>query len=80
MTMYGLLFDPVEFTDTSIAAKVLQELTCRQCANSFRRCSLAKPGWFCKVRRSKKTLHGELRIKTNQPACILFTNKNKSKQ
>lgn len=79
MTMDGLLFDPTEYIDTNIAADVLKDLTCRQCANSFRRCTLAKPGWFCKVRFSKKTLHGELRIKTNQPACILFTKKNDTK-
>ena len=77
--MDGLLFDPVEFTDANIAAEVLKELTCRQCANSFRRSTLAKPGWFCKVRCSKKTMYGELKVKNNQPACILFTHKDNAK-
>lgn len=77
--MDGLLFNPSEYIDTSIAASVLENLTCKQCANCFRRSTLAKPGYFCKVRFSKKTLHGELKVKTNQPACIRFTNKNNAK-
>ena len=77
--MQETLFPIEDYTDANIAAEVLKELTCRQCANSFRRSTLAKPGWFCKVRRSKKTQYGELRIKTNQPACILFTQKDNAK-
>ena len=77
--MQETLFPIEEYTDTSIATKVLDNLTCRQCANCFRRSTLAKPGYFCKVRLSKKTLHGELRVKTNQPACIRFTNKDNAK-
>lgn len=77
--MDGLLFNPSEYIDTSIAASVLENLTCKQCANCFRRSTLAKPGYFCKVRLSKKTLHGELRVKTNQPACIRFNNKDNAK-
>ena len=77
--MDGLLFDTIEYIDPNIAADVLKDLTCRQCGHSFRRSTLAKPGWFCKVRSSKKTEHGELRVKTNQPACILFTHKDNEK-
>lgn len=77
--MTGLLFDPMEYVDTTVAAKVLENLTCRECANCFRRSTLAKPGYFCKVRSSKKTLHGELKVKTNQPACIKFTSKDNAK-
>lgn len=73
--MDGLLFDPTAYIDTNIAAVVLKDLTCRQCANGFRCSTLAKLGWFCKKRSSKKTLNGYLRIKLNQPACILFTKK-----
>lgn len=73
--MDGLLFDPTDYIDTGIAASVLENLTCRQCANCFRRSTLAKPGYFCKARSSKKTLYGELKVKTNQPACIRFTQK-----
>lgn len=77
--MDGLLFDPTDYIDTSIAASVLENLTCRQCANCFRRSTLAKPGYFCKVRSSKKTMHGELKVKTNQPARIRFTQKTNPK-
>ena len=77
--MDGLLFDQTEYIDANIAADVLKDLTCKQCGNSFRRSTLAKPGWFCKVRPSKKTEYGELRVKTNQPACILFTHKDNAK-
>lgn len=77
--MDGLLFDPIEYTDTNIAADVLKDLTCRQCANNFRCSTLAEPGYFCKQRFSKKTNNGHLRIKLNQPACILFTHKDNGK-
>ena len=77
--MDGLLFDPIEYIDTNIAAMVLKDLTCRQCGNSFRCSTFAEPGWFCKERKSEKTQNGHLRVKTNQPACILFTHKDNAK-
>lgn len=73
--MDGLLFNTTEYIDTNIAAVVLKDLTCRQRANGFRCSTLAEPGWFCKERFSNKTRNGKLRIKLNQPACILFTKK-----
>lgn len=76
--MQETLFPIEDYIDTAIAANVLKELTCRQCANSFRHYTLARPGWFCKVRRSNKAQSGELRVKTNQPACILFTHKDRT--
>ena len=77
--MQETLFPIEDFTVTGIAAKVLKELTCRQCADSFRCSTLAEPGWFCEKRFSKKTMNGHLRIKLNQPACILFTHKDNAK-
>lgn len=77
--MDGLLFDTIEYIDTNIAANVLKDLTCRQCAGSFRCSTLAEPGWFCKEHLSNKTRNGHLRIKLNQPACILFTPKDNEK-
>ena len=79
IAMQETLFPIEDFTDTGIAAKVLKELTCRQCADSFRCSTLAEPGWFCEKRFSKKTMNGHLRIKLNQPACILFTHKDNAK-
>lgn len=77
--MDGLLFDPTEYTDTGIAAGVLKEATCRKCTNSYRGTVLSKPAWYCKVRKSEKTFSGQLKVKTNQPACILITNKDNKK-
>lgn len=77
--MQETLFPIEDYTDTGIAAEVFKELTCRQCGNSFRCHTLAEPGWFCKVRKSEKTKNGLLRVKTNQPACILFTHKDNAK-
>lgn len=79
IAMQETLFPIEDFTDTGIAAKVLKEQTCRQCGNSFRCSTLAEPGWFCKERKSEKTQNGHLRVKTNQPACILFTHKDNAK-
>lgn len=77
--MDGLLFDTIEYIDTDIAADMLKDLTCRQCAGSFRCSTIAEPGWFCKEHLSNKTRNGHLRIKLNQPACILFTHKDNEK-
>lgn len=71
--MDGLLFDPIEYTDPGIRA-VMDGKTCRQCGHRLRAC------WghasYCEARKSNRTLNGLLKIKANQPACILFTPKD----
>ena len=74
--MDGLLFDPVEYTDTEIRA-VMEGKTCRQCGHRLRDCG--GHASYCEARKSNLTLNGHLKIKTNQPACILFTHKDHAK-
>lgn len=79
--MDGLLFNPIDYTDEAIVA-VMDGHTCRQCAN--RHCnrqghegrSLVQ---ICLVRKSKRTKSGHLRVRCDQPACILFSHKNNAK-
>lgn len=68
--MDGTLFNIEEFTDPALV-RIMSGNTCRQCGNRFiRKCS------YCHARPSKQTKTGFLKVKANQPACILFTNKN----
>ena len=79
--MDGLLFDPTEYTDPGIRA-IMEGFTCRQCANRITK----RQGYdgrnrvqICEARKSGRTLSGQLRVRCDQPACILFTHKDNAK-
>lgn len=73
------LFDPVEYTDPKVVKTMLGN-TCRTCKHRLtirqghdgqnRLC-------VCDVRKSKLTKSGKLRVRVNQPACILFSPKQR---
>ena len=79
--MDGLLFDPIEYTDPGIRA-VMDGKTCRQCGHR----QASRQGYegrsvvqVCNARKSNLTKSGHLRVRVNQPACILFTHKDNGK-
>ena len=69
--MDGFLFDPIEFTDPGIIA-VMKGHTCRQCDH---RINFGRGHFYCSARKSGRTNNGYLRVRSDQPACILFTIK-----
>lgn len=74
----NFLFDPVEYTDPKVAEIMLGK-TCRTCANrrTIRQgCNGMNRVCVCEVRQSKLTKSGKLRVRVNQPACIMFSPKN----
>lgn len=79
--MDGLLFDPLEYTDPAIRA-LMDGHTCRHCAHrqSIRQ---GHDGLnrvqICEARKSGRTKSGYLRVRCDQPACILFTHKDNAK-
>ena len=79
--MDGLLFDPTEYTDPGIVA-IMEGFTCRQCAHR-RSIRQGHDGLnrvqICKARKSGRTKSGYLRVRCDQPACILFTRKYNKK-
>lgn len=74
------MFNIEEYTDERIRA-VMAGHTCRQCANRVvkrygdRRLSTA---CFCTAHRSGRTTCGMLRVRIDQPACILFEMKERT--
>ena len=71
--MDGFLFDIEKFTDQTVV-RIMAGNTCRKCAHR-----IVKPyreTSYCDAHGSRRTKNGMLKIKANQPACILFTNKN----
>lgn len=79
--MDGLLFNPVDYTDDAIVA-VMDGHTCRQCAHR----QTKRQGYdglnrvqICEARKSGRTKSGYLRVRCDQPACILFTHKDNAK-
>ena len=73
--MDGTLFNIEDYTDERVRS-IMQGKTCRTCAN--RRRSRAEWGesYYCIAHSSGLTNSGQLKVKTNQPACILYTDKN----
>lgn len=76
--MDGFLFPPEEYTDERVRS-IMDGNTCRQCAHR----QTVKQGYdgqnrvsICECRKSKRTKSGQLRVRVDQPACILFTQKN----
>lgn len=77
--MDGYLFDIEELTDRRIREAMANHY-CRQCGNLLRTCGKPKNAiLYCQVRKSGRSKNGLLKVKSNQPACILFTNQNDAK-
>lgn len=73
--MDGLLFDPIEYTDPGIRA-AMDGKTCRKCDHRF---DYGRGHFYCSVRNSGRTNNGYLRVRSDNPACILFTPKDNAK-
>jgi hypothetical protein len=74
----GFLFPPEEYTDETVRA-IMQGNTCRQCAHRqvFHQGTDQHVKVFvCDAHKSGQSRSGWLRVRSNQPACILFTHKN----
>lgn len=75
--MDGTLFNIEDYTDERVR-RIMQGKTCRHCGNR-KTCRQGHEGRnrvsICEAIRSKRTKSGFLRVRVNQPACILFTNK-----
>ena len=71
--MDGLLFPIEEYTDKRIRT-IMEGNTCRKCGNLIRH-QYNKSYFYCAVTSSGRTSNGMLKVKSNQPACIRFTNK-----
>lgn len=59
---------------------IMQGHTCRECSNRIcitQGLDQHVKVFVCKARESKLSKSGLLRVKANQPACILFTSKTK---
>lgn len=64
-----------QLTDTIIFGKSImtgKEYTCRVCINRQRTQCNSKVFQYCKVRKSKRTANGLLKIKCKDVACNLF--------
>ena len=72
----GTLFDIEEFTDPAVR-RIMAGHTCRECGHRVVKCYSETS--YCNAHGSRRTQNGMLKVKANQPACILFTNKNNSK-
>ena len=75
------IFNVEDYTDERVRS-IMQGNTCRMCAHRI----TIKQGYdqhvtvtVCDAIPSGRTKSGLLKVKANQPAYILFTNKNNSK-
>lgn len=79
--MDGFLFDIEDYTDTEVV-RIMQGHTCRTCANRMKVMQGNEGSnkvQACAVRKSNRTKSGQLRVRVDQPACILYTSKNNAK-
>ena len=83
--MDGLLFNPEDYTDENVRT-IMQGHTCRQCAyrSTVRQgnCGMGNPARkvsVCEAHKSGRTKSGLLRVRVDQPACIMFTSKDNAK-
>lgn len=81
IAMQETLFPIEDFTDSE-AVRIMQGHTCRHCANR----QSIRQGYdglnrvqICEARKSGRTKSGYLRVRCDQPACILFTHKDNAK-
>lgn len=79
--MDGLLFPLEDYTDERIRS-IMEGNTCRHCAHRQDR-RQGHEGLnrvqICEARKSGRTKSGYLRVRCDQPACILFTHKDNAK-
>ena len=73
--MENTLFDIEEYTDPEVR-RIMQGNTCRHCANRKTIRQGQSRLSVCLAHKSGRTKSGYLRVRVDQPACILFTNKN----
>lgn len=71
--MDGLLFPIEDYTDERIKT-IMQRKTYRMCGNWIRH-QYNNNYFYCAATPSRRTSNGLLKVKSNQPACINFTNK-----
>lgn len=76
--MDGYLFDIEEYTDPEVR-KIMQGNTCRHCANRQSKLQGRSRVQICEAHKSGRTKSGQLRVRCDQPACILFTHKDNAK-
>ena len=76
--MDNALFDIEEYTDPGVC-RIMQGNTCRHCANRQTIRQGQSRLSVCTAHKSGRTKSGCLRVRVDQPACILFTNKNNAK-
>lgn len=67
------LFDIEKYTDQTVV-RIMAGHTCRECGH--RQTKPYRETSYCDAHGSRRTKNGMLKIKANQPACILFTHKN----
>lgn len=79
--MDGFLFPIEDYTDERIRS-IMEGNTCRHCAHR----QASRQGYdglnrvqICEARKSGRTKSGHLRVRCDQPACILFTHKDNAK-
>ena len=76
--MENLLFDPTEYTDDRVRA-IMEGKTCRTCYNRVQLSYGRKIFSYCNAIFSGRTTCKRLKVKTNQPACIRYANKDDTK-
>ena len=77
--MENTLFDIEEYTDPEVR-RIMQGNTCRHCANRKTIRQGSSRLSVCVEHKSGRTKSGYLRVRVDQPACILFINEKTSKK
>lgn len=79
--MQETLFPIEDYTDERVRT-IMSGHTCRHCAHR----QTSRQGYegrcrvqICEARKSGRTKSGYLRVRCDQPACILFTHKDNAK-
>lgn len=81
IAMQETLFPIEDYTDSE-AVRIMQGHTCRQCAHRLtarQGCDGLNRVQICEARKSGRTKSGYLRVRCDQPACILFKHKDNAK-
>ena len=72
------LFNIEDYTDERVRS-IMQGNTCRHCAHRVRYRHGNTIFGYCAARPSGRTSCKLLKVKANQPACILFTSKDNAR-
>lgn len=81
MMMDGTLFNIEDYTDKRVR-RIMQGNTCRHCGHRIpvnQGLDQHVRVFVCDARPSGRTKSKLLRVRADQPACILFTHKDNSK-